>query len=112
MDMVIRDVTLETVNQAIANKAGIKPGEAFSVVVVDNTQPRRRLADIAARMRATAAARGLPPEDNDQPAASPTPDVKGRMERLLAKAGAGVALVGEQSTDSIDQRIREFRGDE
>lgn len=112
MDTVIRDVTLETVNQAIASKAGIKPGEAFSVVVVDNTQPRRRLADVAARMRATAASRGLPQEVSDQPSTSPATDVKGRMERLLAKAGAGVALVGEQTTESIDQRIREFRGDE
>ena len=62
MDMLIRDVTLETVNQAIASSAGIKPGEHFDVLVVDIAQSRPRLADIAARMRATAAARGLTEE--------------------------------------------------
>jgi hypothetical protein len=59
MDTVIRDVTLETVNQAIANHAGIKPGEHFDVVVVDT---RPRLADIAAKMRSTAVAKGLTEE--------------------------------------------------
>lgn len=52
---------------------------------------------------------GLPPE-GDRPTASPTPDAKSCMERLLAKAGVGIALVGAQTTESIDQRIREFRG--
>lgn len=66
MDTVIRDVTLETVNQAIASKAGIKPGEAFSIVVVDAAQPRPRLADIAAKMRATAASNGLTQEIFDR----------------------------------------------
>lgn len=39
-------------------------------------------------------------------------DTTSRMERLLAKAGAGVALVGPQKTEDIDTRIREFRGEE
>lgn len=66
MDTIIRDVTLETVNQAIQSKAGIKPGENFSIVVVDSAQPRPRLTDIAARMRATAAAKGLTQEIFDR----------------------------------------------
>jgi hypothetical protein len=66
METIIRDVTLDTVNQAIQSKAGIKPGENFSIVVVDSTQPRPRLADIAARMRATAAAKGLTQEIFDR----------------------------------------------
>jgi hypothetical protein len=45
-------------------------------------------------------------------AREPGEGVKSRMERLLAKAGAGVALVGPQTTEDIDRRIREFRGDE
>lgn len=39
-------------------------------------------------------------------------DTTNRMERLLAKAGVGVALVGSQTTEDIDARIREFRGEE
>jgi len=35
-----------------------------------------------------------------------------RMARLLAKAGVGVTIVGSQTTEEIDARIREFRGDE
>jgi len=66
MDTVIRDVTSETVNQAFASNPGIKPGEAFSIVVVDAAQPRPRLADIAAKMRATAAAKGLTQEIFDR----------------------------------------------
>ena len=62
MDTIIRGVTLETVKQAIQSKAGIKPGESFSIVVVDAAEPRPHLADIAARIRSTAAAKGLTEE--------------------------------------------------
>lgn len=110
METVIRDVTLETVNQAIANRAGIKPGESFSVVVVDSVpRPRSRLADVAGKARVPTSSKGLAA---DSAAGEPGGNVQNRMERLLAKAGAGVPLVGEQTTESIDQRIREFRGDE
>lgn len=53
--------------------------------------------------------RSLPP-GGGSPQASPALDVRNRMERLLAKAGVGIALLGAQTTESIDQRIREFRG--
>lgn len=110
METVIRDVTLETVNQAIASRAGIKPGESFSVVVVDSTaRPRSRLADIVGKVRVPVASKG---QTVDGAASEPGAGVKNRMERLLAKAGAGVALVGPQTTEEIDQRICEFRGDE
>ena len=106
METVIRDVTLETVNQAIANRAGIKPGENFSVVVVDSApRPRSRLADVAGKARVPVASEGRAADGAGE-------GVKSRMERLLAKAGAGVALVGPQTTEDIDRRIREFRGDE
>jgi hypothetical protein len=106
METVIRGVTLETVNQAIANRAGIKPGESFSVVVVDNApRPRSRLVDVAGKARVPVASKGLAADGAGE-------GVKSRMERLLAKAGAGVALVGPQTTEDIDRRIREFRGDE
>jgi hypothetical protein len=110
METVIRDVTLETVNQAIANRAGIKPGESFSVVVVDSApRPRSRLADVVGKARVPVASKGLAA---DGAASESGEGVKSRMERLLAKAGAGVALVGPQTTEDIDRRIREFRGDE
>lgn len=110
METVIRDVTLETVNQAIANRAGIKPGESFSVVVVDSApRSRPRLADVAGKARVPMASKGLA---TDGAVSAPGEGVKNRMERLLAKAGAGVALVGPQTTEDIDRRIREFRGDE
>jgi hypothetical protein len=55
METVIRDVTLETVSQAIANRTGIKPGESFSVVVVDSAPcPPPRLADVVKGYRTPA----------------------------------------------------------
>ena len=62
MDALIRDVTLETVDTAIAVKTGIKPGEHFSIVVVDEAHPRPSFSEIAATMRATAVARGMTDE--------------------------------------------------
>lgn len=109
METVIRDVTLETVNQAIANRAGIKPGESFSVVVDSAPRPRSRLADVVGKARVPVTSTGLAA---DGVASEPGEGVRSRMERLLAKAGAGVALVGPQTTEDIDRRIREFRGDE
>ena len=66
MDTLIRDVTLETVNQAIANTVGIKPGQHFSVVIVDESKPRPTFCDIANEMRATARDRGMTDELFDQ----------------------------------------------
>jgi hypothetical protein len=110
METVIRDVTLETVSQAIANRTGIKPGESFSVVVVDSAPcPPPRLADVAGKARVPTASKGLAA---DGAVSEPGEGAKNRMERRLAKAGAGVALVGQQTTEDIDRRIREFRGDE
>ncbi|SEH31197.1 hypothetical protein [Magnetospirillum fulvum] len=110
METVIRDVTLETVNQAIANRAGIKPGESFSVVIVDSvTRPRSRLSDVAGKARVPVASKGLA---TDGAVIEPGEGVKSRMARLLELKGVGARLYGERTQEDIDAGIREFRGDE
>jgi hypothetical protein len=37
---------------------------------------------------------------------------KQKFERLMAMAGIGVKLVGEQSRESLEKRSREFRGND
>ena len=61
MSKILEGVTIETLAEAI-KRADIKPGQPFSIVVDDQPPSRPRLADIAARMRATAASRGLTTE--------------------------------------------------
>ncbi|MBI1867206.1 MAG: ribbon-helix-helix protein, CopG family [Methylocystis sp.] len=35
-----------------------------------------------------------------------------RLDAMLAKGGVGVRLIGEQSVEALEQRSREFRGNE
>ena len=59
---VLEGVTIETFRQ-VAREAKIRPGQRFSIVLDDDARPARpKLADIAARMRAAAAARGMTTE--------------------------------------------------
>jgi len=82
-------VTLETMPQAI-RKLGIQPDQEFSILVEDDEDaPRVESSETG--------------EDGGG---------KSRMDRLLAKAGVGETLVGPQTTEEIDARIRKFRGDE
>ena len=39
-------------------------------------------------------------------------EASNRLARILAKGGVGVRLVGEQSAESLEQRSREFRGND
>ena len=39
-------------------------------------------------------------------------DLQARMAQFLEKAGVGVELAGRQTAEEVNQRIREFRGDE
>jgi len=61
MSKVFEGVTLETLPDAL-RKGGIKPGQRFSIVVDGLQTERPKLADIAGKMRAAAAARGLTTE--------------------------------------------------
>jgi hypothetical protein len=112
METIIRDVTLETVNQAIANRAGIKPGENFSVVVVESVRSRPRLNNGIGKVRSPAASNGPLVEGEASEPDKVTKSRKESLDRLLSKAGIGIALIGSQTTEDIDRRIREFRGDE
>jgi len=68
MSKVLEGVTIETFSEAI-ERGEIKPGQRFAIVL-DNDDPeqegqrsrRPKLAEIAAKMRATAAARGMTTE--------------------------------------------------
>jgi hypothetical protein len=58
---VLEGVTIETFGQVV-REANIRPGQRFSIVL-DGARPARpKLADIAAKMRATAEASGLTTE--------------------------------------------------
>lgn len=71
MTKILEGVTLETLRDAI-EQGQIQPGQRFSIVVEDGQPPPRpKLADIAACMRATAAARGLTTEIFDALIAQP-----------------------------------------
>ncbi len=70
MSKVLEGVTIETLPEAI-EQGGIKPGQRFSIVLEDAPTSRPKLADIAARMRAAAAARGLTTEVFDALLAQP-----------------------------------------
>ena len=62
MTKVLEDVTIETFPEAI-RQGKIQPGQRFAIVLEGEPEPRRpKLADIAAKMRATAAARGMTTE--------------------------------------------------
>ncbi|HLG88975.1 MAG TPA: hypothetical protein VKZ79_17435 [Alphaproteobacteria bacterium] len=61
MRKILEGVTIETLPEAI-KQADIQPGQRFSIVVDDQQPARPKLADVAARMRATAAARGMATE--------------------------------------------------
>ncbi len=62
MAKILEGVTLETLPKAI-EQGNIQPGQRFSIVLDEGPQPGRpKLADIAARMRATATARGMTTE--------------------------------------------------
>ena len=57
---VLEGVTIETLPDAI-RQGNIQPGQRFSIVL-DAPPERPKLADIAAKMRKTAVARGLTTE--------------------------------------------------
>jgi len=61
MAKILEAMTLDTVSDAL-RKAGIRPGQRFSITVDESTPPRLKLRDIAQRMRATAVARGMTTE--------------------------------------------------
>jgi hypothetical protein len=67
MSMIIEDVTIETFPDAI-RRGQIQPGQRFSIVIGSASSEKRgtTLAEIAAGMRATAAARGLTTEIFDR----------------------------------------------
>lgn len=56
-------------------------------------------------------ARSIPQLQGDLPT-EPNIDRKQKFERLIAMAGIGVKLVGEQSRESLEKRSREFRGND
>lgn len=56
-------------------------------------------------------ARSIPQLQGDLPA-EPSIDRKQKFARLMAMAGIGVKLVGEQSRESLEKRSREFRGND
>jgi hypothetical protein len=56
-------------------------------------------------------ARSIPQLQGDLPAETAL-DRKQKFERLMAMAGIGVKLVGEQSLESMEKRSREFRGND
>lgn len=58
---VLEGVTIETLPDAI-RRGNIQPGQKFSIVLDVPPPERPKLADIAAKMRKTAAARGLTTE--------------------------------------------------
>jgi hypothetical protein len=62
MSKILEGVTLETFPE-IVRQCRIQPGQRFAIVLDADQQPERpKLADIAARMRATAVARGMTTE--------------------------------------------------
>lgn len=62
MSKVLEGVTIETFPE-VARQSQIRPGQPFAIVLGDEGEPRRpSLAEIAATMRATAAARGMTTE--------------------------------------------------
>jgi hypothetical protein len=62
MSKILEGVTLETFPE-IARKSQIRPGQRFAIVLEDNAETQRpRLTEIAEKMRATAAARGMTTE--------------------------------------------------
>jgi hypothetical protein len=60
MNKVLEGVTIESFTQAV-RRGRIKPGQRFSIVL-DGERPQPTLAEIAEKMRATAAARGMTTE--------------------------------------------------
>jgi hypothetical protein len=70
MSKVIEDVTIETLSEAI-RQGNIQPGQRFSILLDAPAAKRTKLADIAANMRRTAAARGLTTEIFDEILAHP-----------------------------------------
>jgi hypothetical protein len=62
MSKVLEGVTIETFPE-VARQSQIRPGERFAIVLGGEPEPHRpSLAEIAATMRATAAARGMTTE--------------------------------------------------
>jgi hypothetical protein len=62
MSKVLEGVTIETFPE-VARTSQIRPGQRFAIVLEGKPEPRRpRLAEIAEKMRATAAARGMTTE--------------------------------------------------
>ena len=61
MSKVLEGVTIETLHEAI-RQGNIQPGQRFSIVIDGSGPVRPKLADIAARMRQTAVAKGLTTE--------------------------------------------------
>jgi len=52
------------------------------------------------------------PKHQNELVATIEPNKEERLARLMSMAGIGVKLVGPQSAEEIDARIRHFRGDE
>ncbi len=62
MSKVLEGVTIETFPEVV-RQSRIRPGQRFAIVLEGEPEPQRpSLAEIAAKMRATAAARGMTTE--------------------------------------------------